>query len=375
MENSIPKKRVLHGVYGFKIGGAEKVVSYYAQYHNRDKFELIICSLTSGGELEEEIKKLNVKTIILNKQKISPIIFLARLIKFIRKEKINIIHSHNFVVNNWFIIAAIFSGVRNRIRTDHTARNQFYKKGILFSIVSKIAGIFNTKVISVSSKVSVSNQKKNNIFAGRKYITIYNGVDPDLYLSKEIDRDRFYKEFMIEGDPKIVGNVGNLTPQKGQRYLIDAAKIILDQYKDVFFLIVGRGPLRDELVAYVKKLGIEKKIVFAGFRTDIPELLQLMDIFVLSSLREGFPISILEAMAAKRPCVVTDVGGNSEAVDDGVTGYVVPPEDSFQLADKILKLLKEDNLRNSFGEKGRKRVLENFTAERMVKETEKIYEL
>ena len=373
-KNKLSKRKVLHGVYSFKMGGAEKIVSYYARYHDRSRFEPIICSLTSGGELEEEIKKFNVKTFMFNKQKIFPLLFLIKLIKFIKREKIDIIHSHNFVVNNWFIVAALLSGVKNRIRTDHTVQNQFYKKGLLFSVISNILGLLNKKITSVCERVRVSNQKKG-IFGRGRYITIYNGIDPDLYLAKEINKGRFYKEFFIEEGSKIVGNVGNLTLQKGQRYFIEAAKILSDQYKDVAFLIVGNGPLRNELENLAKKLEIKEKVIFSGVRTDIPELLQFMDIFVLSSLREGFSIAILEAMAAKKSCVVTDAGGNSEVVEDGVTGFIVPPNDPIQLADKILTLLKDDNLRNSFGEKGRKRVLENYTAERMVKETERIYEL
>ncbi len=365
---------MIHALYSFKMGGAEKVVSYYARYHDRNRFELIICSLTNDGELGEEIRKFNIKTFIFNKHKTSPITFLLRLIKFIKSENIDIIHSHNFVVNNWLVMAALLSGVKCRIRTDHTEQNQFYKKGILFSIISNILGIFNNKVISVSSKVMNSNQKRA-IFTNNKYITIYNGINPDLYILKELDKQKYYNEFFIENGTKILGNIGNLTPQKGQKYLIEAAKIVIDQYPDVVFLIVGKGDLKEELVAFSEKLEIKRNIIFTGFRADIPELLQLMDIFVLSSLREGFSISLLEAMAAKKACVVTDVGGNSEAVKDGITGYVVPPKDPNEMADKILKLLKEDRLRDSFGEKGRERVLENFTADRMVRNIEKVYEL
>ena len=123
----------------------------------------------------------------------------------------------------------------------------------------------------------------------------------------------------------------------------------------------------------MKNLNLQSKVIFTGFREDVPEILNAMDIFVLPSLKEGFSRSIIEAMAAGKPVIATSVGGNSEADVDGVTGFIIPPNTPQSLAERMIELLDDRNKMQNMGKKGRKRVEENFTAENYVENIEKIY--
>jgi glycosyltransferase involved in cell wall biosynthesis len=139
-------------------------------------------------------------------------------------------------------------------------------------------------------------------------------------------------------------------------------------------MIAGRGELLGQLKAEAAELGLDGKVKFLGFRDDIPELLQELDIFVLPSLSEGLPLSALEAMAAGKPVVATDVGGTHEAVIDRHTGLLVPPEDPQALSEGILCLLRQPELAKIFGDAGRKRVEQIFSLETMIKRYEELYD-
>jgi len=143
---------------------------------------------------------------------------------------------------------------------------------------------------------------------------------------------------------------------------------------DTRFLIVGEGELRDQLERQIHDLGLDRHVVLTGFRSDVLGLVKSFDLFVMSSITEGLGSAILEAMACSRPVVATRAGGIPEAVDDQVTGIIVPPHDEDALAGGIVRLLKSSDLRNQFGQAGRQRVIESFSVERLVEGTASVYE-
>ncbi len=161
---------------------------------------------------------------------------------------------------------------------------------------------------------------------------------------------------------------------KGHASLIDATVQILEKFPNTKVLLVGDGPRRSQMENKVSALALSDTIIFTGIRQDVREILPLFDLFVLPSLSEGLPVSILEAMAASKPVVATYVGGVPEAVVDGVTGLLVPPRDPTALAQAIVHLLGDPDLRQQMGQAGRERVLEHFSVERMVERTQNLYE-
>jgi glycosyltransferase involved in cell wall biosynthesis len=163
----------------------------------------------------------------------------------------------------------------------------------------------------------------------------------------------------------IVGTVARLVPDKGLECFLRMAGIVRAERADVKFLIVGEGPLRHSLEQMAKSIGIEPDVVFAGHRTDIPELMQIMDVFVLPTKREGFGVVFAEAMAMGKATVGSDIGPIAEVVGDGVTGYLAPADNPKAFATRTLELLSDGAKRLAFGEAGRRRVEQRFSQSRM----------
>jgi len=367
------KIHVLHLIYSLNTGGAERVIENYAKFHNRTFFEPVVCSLTSGGVIAERIKNSGVEVIMFNKKRGLDFGIIPKLIKVIRTKGIKVAHLHNFSANFWGTVASLIAGGVLIFRTEHTLPFQGISSSrSIKGLINILLNLFPKKIITVSDEVRKSYLKRDFIFS-KKYITIHNGIDPQPF-SITIEREKFFKEFGIKENQIVVGSIGNLTPQKGYSYLLQAAKLTVDLFQEVVFLLVGDGPLKKKLSNIVQELKLSDKVIFAGMRNDIPHLLKFIDIFVLSSIREGFSIALLEAMASGKPTVVTDVGGNKEAVVDGVTGYIVPPQNSNLLHDKILKLLLNRELADKMGKMAREHFLKKFTAQNMVKNTEAIYQ-
>jgi glycosyltransferase involved in cell wall biosynthesis len=202
----------------------------------------------------------------------------------------------------------------------------------------------------------------------RKIRVVHNSipVNESPHPSVEVQRLR---RTLAEGR-HLVLTVARLDRQKGHTYLLKA----IAQIPQAVFLFVGDGPERKKLQDQARHLGVDQRVVFLGFRQDVPSLLAGCDLFVLPSLYEGLPLSILEAMAAGKPVIATDVGGNAEAVLQGETGYLVPPGDPPAIASAIQRLLSDPALAVKFGQAGQARVRERFSVTSMVRCVEDTYE-
>jgi glycosyltransferase involved in cell wall biosynthesis len=206
-----------------------------------------------------------------------------------------------------------------------------------------------------------------------KTVFIYNGVDEDNFSTFK-NGSSAKAQLGVDSGVSLVGTVSSLAPHKGHKYLIQAAPMILDILPSTKFLIVGDGILREKLEEQVKNLNLISNVIFTGTRKNIPDLLPAMDIFVLPSCsREGLGISIIEAMAAEKPVVATDIGGIPEVVKNGETGLLVLPRNSEALAQAIIELLQNPKKANTMGKKGRIRFQEKFTNKRMLSEVENLY--
>ncbi|HXG54924.1 MAG TPA: glycosyltransferase family 4 protein [Vicinamibacterales bacterium] len=183
-----------------------------------------------------------------------------------------------------------------------------------------------------------------------------------------------HEELWLPHGSPVVGNVAALVPHKGQKHLVDAAALVVRQVPDARFVIAGEGELRPTLEQQIKHLGLEKHVFLAGFRPDILPVHKAFDIFVMSSVTEGLGTSVLDAMACGRPVVGTRAGGIPEVIENGSTGILVPPRDHQGMADAIVALLKDDALRARMGSAGLALAHARFSAERMVRDTLRVYE-
>jgi glycosyltransferase involved in cell wall biosynthesis len=206
-----------------------------------------------------------------------------------------------------------------------------------------------------------------------KIVVIRNGIA----LSNFARRERsavLRSELGFPPSARLVAVFSRLNPMKGVEYFLDAASIVAERFPDVRFLVAGDGGSRKELEDRARRLGLEARIVFTGFRSDVRELLSEAAISVLPSLSEGTSNTLLESMAAGLPVVATQVGGNPEVIEDGVSGLLVPPRDSAEIAAAVGRLLEDEGFARRLGQAGMRRVSELFSLSGSVQQTEHLYQ-
>jgi glycosyltransferase involved in cell wall biosynthesis len=201
--------------------------------------------------------------------------------------------------------------------------------------------------------------------------TVHEGID--VAHVEAVPAVNVHEAFFLPHGAPVVGNVAALVPHKGQRYLVEAAHLVVQHVPDARFVILGEGELRDHLEHQVHEHRLEKHVLLPGFRADVIGCIKAFDVFVMSSVTEGLGTSLLDAMACRRAIVATTAGGIPEVVDDGVTGTLVPPRDAKALAHAIVGLLRDPARRESMGAAGLARARARFTVERMVEQTAAVY--
>jgi len=202
-------------------------------------------------------------------------------------------------------------------------------------------------------------------------VTVHEGIDVDHV--RAAPAVNLHEAFWLPHHAPVVGNVAALVPHKGQRHLIEAARLVTRQMPDVRFIILGEGDLRESLERQVRDYHLEKHVFLPGFRTDVLGCMKGFDLFAMSSVTEGLGTALLDAMACARAIVATRTGGIPEVVEDGVTGRLAAARDHAAMAQLILALLADDPLRRQMGDAGLARVQARFTVERMVSETAAVY--
>jgi glycosyltransferase involved in cell wall biosynthesis len=202
-------------------------------------------------------------------------------------------------------------------------------------------------------------------------VTVHEGIDIDhVHAAPPVN---VHEAFWLPHNAPVVGNIAALVPHKGQRHLIEAARLVVQRMPDVRFLILGEGELREMLERQVREYRLEKHVFLPGFRTDVLGCLKSFDLFAMSSVTEGLGTTLLDAMACGKAIVATRTGGIPEVVDDGVTGKLVAPRDHAAMAHAILEMLDDHAGRARMGDAGRARVEARFTVERMIAGTAAVY--
>ncbi|MBN2088568.1 glycosyltransferase family 4 protein, partial [candidate division KSB1 bacterium] len=273
------------------------------------------------------------------------------------------------------LLAARFSRAKRQMATVHLAGSYPQPESIK-QLVSKNALKFFYSSIDRIITVSEANRKQlTNYFElpDHKIQVIYNGVSVEKYLmSESVEKSRILLKLPVE--KKLVVIVGRLHEQKGHIYLIRAARKIIDAIPDCHFIIVGDGALRESLQKLINELNLTTSFTFLGFRTDIPRILNAIDLFILPSHDEGLPLVLLEAMAAGKPVIATAVGGVAELVQNKRTGILIPPGEVDAIVLSVVDLLKSDEQMRWLGNQAREYVLDNFSHEKMLKKTYENYE-
>jgi len=349
-------------------GGAERVVVDLACHLDRDKYRTVVVYLEGDGELEVELQDADIEVIRLpDRAKTDPRTCIA-LYQLMRRRRIEILHSHIPRPGFWGLSSAYFAKTPVRVYTEHNVQMYQFPLQQLYPAIVRFA----TDIICVSDRVRKSLHARYPKM-GHKLVTIRNGIRADRMVQAR-GRSRVREEFGFQHEAAVICNVANLREAKAHDQLLKAFARARQALPGPKLLIVGTGHLEQRLRALADRLGISADVAFAGRRSDIPDLLVASDLFVLSSIREGLPITILEAMASGLPVVTTDVGGCAEAVQDGTTGLVVPPNSPDLLAKAIIRVLNDRQLASKMGAAGRARVAECFSLQGFVEQHERLYE-
>lgn len=365
----MPASRVLHVINSPEEGGGARHLHPLVTRMGRERFEPVVAT-TGHGPLVQRLQRSGVPVVDVNMMRgrldPRPVLGLRRLLA---RGSFDLVHLHGTRAGFFGTLALSLLARRPRVvYTVHglscSRKASATVKG-LFARVERFIAHRAHRVISVSE-----HDRQAGVEAGLlppdRSSTIPNGiaVGPAGQVSRAPRR---------VGDAAEVLVVGRLVPQKGIPVFLEAARTVLERQPRTRFTLAGDGPLRGELEEQAERLGIADQVRFLGTVTDTPELLGHCDLFVLPSLWEGMPLSLLEAMAAGRPAVATSVSGSAELILDEETGLLVPPGNPDALAAAVLRLLSDPQSAATMGDRARDRVRREFSLERMLESTHALY--
>jgi len=343
-----------------------------------EKGHQLFVACPSHGPLTEALRAEGAEVLVFPMRKTYDLLAIYRLYKILRKYKIDVIHSHGLLVNILSRVASHLAHTPVSISTAHIplnlksgkqAQNVFEKLMVpYYLIMDNLTSLFNQKVIAVSHAVKKDLMEQG--IDSKRIVVVQNGIDSNRGRGHDQGTEGILKH---NGESPIVGTITRLSPQKDIPTFLKMAALVIKDDPKAQFPIVGNGEKRKELQDLAEKLGLGNHVRFLGYRKDALDLLRTFDIFVLSSLWEGLPIVILEAMAAEKPVVATRVDGVAEVVEHARTGLLVEPQRPDLLAKSVIELIRNPNRAKGMGKRGRERLEKFFCINRVINTVEQIY--
>lgn len=353
---------VLHLIDGLTFGGAETLLRDLAHGLETRGYRVTVGYSTPGPFVQELEKKGLTLRRIPRLALIDPV-FLYKMYILMKADPPQIVHTHLFKSDFHGRLAARLAGVPVVISTLHN--NDVWARNWILGHLYGATARFADRLLAVSPEVREYHLKRTGV-PEEKTVVVENGVNVAAFSGYEVEARAIRKEFGIGSETPLFGIIGRLKPQKDLPTFLRAAAQILDERPDSRFLIVGEGPLRDELEAEAKRLNLIPAVIFAGMRKDIPAIMNALDVMVLSSRWEGLPVILLEAMAASRAVVSTAVDGVKGVVIPNETALLVDVEDPVALAQACLRLAGNPDLRAALGVAGLKRVSTLYSLDSMI---------
>lgn len=356
--------RVLYVIGGLARGGAEKQLYLLLKHMDRGMFAPAVVSLSAGGAWADQIRRLGVTVKELPRRRSFELGRLLRLYQVIRREAPVILQTFLFSDNAYGLLAGRLAGVPILVASRRI--DQYGESRGALRLLNRLLRQWPDAIICNAER----SRRYAHPTQAPRHVVIPNGIEPVIAGRPRADARRMLN---IPIDAPVVGNIGRLVPGKNHRLFVEVAADLLQTRQDAFFLLVGGGPLEPDYRRDVRRLGLEHRVILTGEKEEIADLLGAMDIFLLTSDREGMSNATMEAMSAGLPCVVTDAGGNEELVIHGETGYVRLRGDKAGLVESLYRLLDDPGLRQRFGANGRRRIETTFSAESMAKATQALY--
>lgn len=375
---------VLHIITRMIVGGAQLNTLYTSQFIDKKRFKVQILSGPQAGpegNLFTEVQKNNIPLAIEHNlvREINPIKdFLAflQIIRFIKKNKFLIVHTHSSKAGFLGRLAAHIANTPIIVHTVHGWSFHQYMspfKRYLYITLEKIAARYSDALIVVT-KLDISKGIESGIASQEKYHLIHSSIPVENFEPKTVNRDFIRHELGIPTNAIVVGSLGRLSTQKNPLTWLRIAELIHAARPNVYFLMVGDGPMRDQVEEFIFKSNLQDNIILTGLRKDTSKMLKAMDIFLLTSLWEGLPRVIPEANLMKIPVIAFDADGIKEAIIHKKTGFLCSPGNINQIVNYCILLIDDNKLRKKMGEIGRDFALKNFNLHDMIIEIEQLYE-
>ncbi len=353
-------------------GGAEEHILTLLRKLDRRSFRLhLVCPNECVEKLQADIPK-DVSVTALALQKPYQVRVARQFAGVLRREKVQILHSHLFGASFAASPIGWMCGIPAIIETPHV--REAWRRGWIKGnfAVDRFAGRFVDYYIAVS-RANARYLIEEKGLPAEKVRVIRNGSDLARFSPEHRGPEGMKQSLGFAQDDFVLLVVGRLEPQKGHAVLLDALKEVAEQFPSTRLVCIGDGVLRADLEKRTIELGLSENVRFVGFQSNVADWLRLADVSVLPSFFEGLPLAAIESLAAERPMVATDVDGTAEVVVNEQTGLTVPPGNAGALADAIVRLLKDAGLRARLAAAGRKWVLQHFSEEQQIAETENLY--
>jgi glycosyltransferase involved in cell wall biosynthesis len=371
------KTNLLYIITKLELGGAQKQLLSLISHLDKERYNLFLFTAYEGLLIPDfsALLGLKIKRSKFIERSINffnDSIALFEIYYYIKKNNIDIVHTHSSKAGILGRIAAKIANVKIIIHTVHGWSfndYQCFSRRQLFIWLERLTARFTQQLIVVSR---YDKQKGLSYRIGneKKYSIINYSINYEEF--KIQDKD-IRNELGINSGDLVIGMVSCFKPQKSPQDFIKLAYLIHQKLPNIKFILVGDGVLRKNIERLIRNHHLQSEVILTGWRVDIPRILSALDVFLLTSRWEGLPITVLEAMASAKPVIVTNTGGVSEVINEGETGFLVPPGNLEEMLKKATILLSSEELREKIGQNARASLGSNFTLIEMAKKTQDLY--
>ncbi|MBM9605725.1 glycosyltransferase [Desulfopila inferna] len=362
--------KILQIIGSLHIGGAERVVYKLAKSLTERGHEIEILCVREKGIIAEKLVEEGIPVSCADYGSGDSVFsHMKNLRSLILDSRCDLAHSHGTAAMVSLAPFYAFGRMPPLVHTFHFGNYPHLPRKYMF--IERLMSFYAKKLVAVSD-----HQRRAIIHYHKvresKIETIWNGVENPEPANRLL-KDKYREEFSLSKENVVIGCVAVLSRQKGLTYLLAAAKNILDQYPQTCFLIVGGGPLEEDLQKEADSLGIGESVIFTGWRDDAWQILTLFDIFILPSLWEGLPVVLVEAMAAGKPVVVTNVGDNAKLMGQNERGLLIEPRDVRAIETGLKEFLDNPGRGRQLAEEARRFYLSHLTEEKMINKYDQLF--